>query len=163
MLSLATFASWTRPGGRTTCLCKASNWQEHRRSTVKTWNPVSKSATSLTPGTLCLPSNATSHSQCPRLRWNPIQQIERSRCWRKLIWYNSAVSCLIILEEGKKDVPATSELNTDEVHRTRGTTDCPQGCLTHQTVLLRLVVLKLNCPGKACALRLSCQIVPFPP
>ena len=56
---------------------------------------------------------------------------------------------------GRFKEPATGELDTDEVHRSRRTTDRSQGRLTHQTILFRLVVLKLNCPEAVlCPIRL---------
>ena len=43
--------------------------------------------------------------------------------------------------------PSASKLNTDKVHGICGTADSPQGCLTYQAVLLRLVVFELNRPA----------------
>ena len=50
---------------------------------------------------------------------------------------------------GKRE-PATGKLNADEVHGSGCTSDGSQGGLTHQTVLLGLVVLELNRPAVGC-------------
>ena len=43
--------------------------------------------------------------------------------------------------------PSASKLNTDKVHGICGTANSPQGGLTYQAVLLRLVVFKLDRPA----------------
>ena len=46
--------------------------------------------------------------------------------------------------------PSASKLNTDKVHGICGTANSPQGGLTYQAVLLRLVVFKLDRPAFGC-------------